>query len=42
LFVNGLDDLLARREALAQRLALQSFAYRVEECANDAEFDVGF
>ena len=42
LFVHGLDDLLARREALAEDLAAQAIAHRVEEGAHDAEFDVGF
>ena len=42
LLVDGLDDLLAGREALGERFAAQSFAHRVEEGAHDAEFDVGF
>jgi len=40
--VDRLDDLLAGREALAQRFSTQSLAHRVEEGANDPEFDVGF
>ena len=40
--LHGLDDLLARREALAERFAAQALAHGVEERAHDAEFDVGF
>ncbi len=41
LVVDGLDDLLARGQALAEGLAAQAFAHRVEEGAHHAELDVG-
>ena len=36
-----LDDLLTGRETLAEGLATQPFAHRLEERAHHAEFDVG-
>jgi len=39
--VDGLDDLLARAQALGERLTRAALAHRCHEAAHHAELDVG-
>jgi hypothetical protein len=42
LIVHGLDDVLARRQALCHVLAAHTLAHRVEERAHHRQLDVRF
>ena len=42
LIANDLDDLLARGQALQNRLIHRAIAHAIDECLDDLEVDVGF